>query len=67
MFGLGLGEWVGLFLLALLVFGPRWFVKATRNTWNGLQGFTSSFQDAKGNPEIDAPPERAALKAPKES
>ncbi|MBT9583636.1 twin-arginine translocase TatA/TatE family subunit [bacterium] len=65
MFGLGLWEWVGIFLLATLLFGPKFIVKTATSLWNSLTGFGKSFQAATAEPEA-LPEEPRALAAPKD-
>jgi Sec-independent protein translocase protein TatA len=68
MFGLGLWEWVGIFLLATLLFGPKFIVKTFNTIWTSLTGFGKSFQAATAEVEAEAlPEERKALAAPRDA
>lgn len=50
MFGFGIGEWVLIFLIALLLFGPRWFVKAGSTLGESFSGFTRGLKSAQDDP-----------------
>ena len=65
MFGLGLWEWVGIFLLATLLFGPKFIVKTFRSLWTSVTGFGQSFQEATAERD-SLPEERKALSAGKD-
>lgn len=47
MFGFGLGEWVLILLIALLLFGPRWFVKAGSTLGESFSGFTRGLKSGQ--------------------
>lgn len=65
MFGLGLFEWVGIFLLATLLFGPKFIVKTFTGLWTSLMGMGKSFQEAAAGEE-SLPAEPKALMGPKD-
>jgi Sec-independent protein translocase protein TatA len=46
VFGLGLWEVLGILFVAMLFFGPKFFVSAFRSLWSSLTGFGKSFQAA---------------------
>ena len=50
MFGFGLGEWVLILLIALLLFGPRWFVKAGSTLGESFAGFTRGLKAGQQPP-----------------
>lgn len=52
MFGFGLTEWLLILGIALLLFGPRWFVKAGSTLGESVSGFTKAF---KGANQADQP------------
>ncbi|MFN8606538.1 MAG: hypothetical protein U0931_03335 [Vulcanimicrobiota bacterium] len=47
MFGLGIGECLGLLFLFVLIFGPRFLVNGCKRIFSSFQGFTESFKDAR--------------------
>lgn len=51
MFGLGLGEWLLILAVALLLFGPRFFVRQYRLLAHSLKGISqdASDDDASSN------------------
>jgi Sec-independent protein translocase protein TatA len=67
MFGLGLWECVGIIMLAMLVFGPRMFVRLGSSVWKSLTGFVNSFQQARAEVDVLDAPQPAALKSGQES
>ena len=67
MFGLGLWEIVGIVFLAMLIFGPKFFVRVGRSLWGSLTGFVNSFQQARAEDDALMAPRQAALKSGQES
>ncbi len=47
MFGFGLGEWVLILLIAMLLFGPRLFVRAGTNVGQSVTGFMKAFKTSQ--------------------
>ncbi len=47
MFGLGLGECALIFILIVLVFGPRFLVSGFKRLFSAFSGFNESFKDAR--------------------
>ena len=61
MFGLGLWEWVGIIIIAGLLFGPRFLIGVFTSVWKSLKGFFTSFNQATQDPALSAEPEKKAL------
>lgn len=47
MFGFGLGEWLLVGLIALILFGPAFFKRAFNSLGRGLKSFRSSLEEGE--------------------
>ena len=61
MFGLGLWDWVGIIIIAGLLFGPRFLIGIVTGSWKSLKGFVTSFNQAAQDPAVNGEAEKKAL------
>jgi len=47
MFGFGIGEWLLVGLIALILFGPAFFKRAALSLGRGLKSFRSSLEEGE--------------------